>query len=157
MSELTPLRIYDFNLVPSRLLEQLKLGMPVNLDMMRRMGHAAVQTGLSVLYVFADEKHVIRGFMWLTVSPVTESLYVDAVSFDPEFQDGKTPHELIKPILRATKQEFGAKNIFTMTRTPRAAKKHGWQTTRVYLMKVGPAIEEGEESWAESQALSAEG
>lgn len=156
MSEkkLAACRIYDFNLVPDRLLHQLQMETPFNIEMARRVGQGAVKLGMSRLYVFHDEDHVIRGFLWMTFSPITESIYVDAVSFDKDLQDGKTPHQLIRPLIQQVRTELEDRPVYTLTRAPRAAKKHGWQPTRVQLMEAGPEIlkQEEKEQWEESQA-----
>jgi len=83
------IRIFDFNLIPRALIEQIE-GSSYKPE---KIYEFAVDIGtdpFTMLYCLADKDHKIRGFFWGTLNPINESLNIHMYSIEKEYQKGKT-------------------------------------------------------------------
>ena len=81
--ELTPMRIYNLNLVPRRLFEQIK-GVEWNIDRLYAMSENICSNPTNLIYVLFDDDKIIHGLVWAQVNILNENLYVMILSVDEE-------------------------------------------------------------------------
>lgn len=141
MSELKFIQVQDAALIPRRLLEQVK-GLPF--DPQRFYDHWYLMQGpINMLFVIADTDlpDPVVGMLWLTVNMMGDSLDVNLLSMDREYQDGKFPWEVIGPRILTIQRAAGMKHTYWWTRHPKAfIRKTGGQCVQrdLFLMELTP-------------------
>ena len=73
IDELKWIRIYDFNLIPKYLFDQVK-GLNFPMKRVYEFGNDIAKNPFTLLYALADESHRIRGFLWASVNPLDQSI-----------------------------------------------------------------------------------
>ena len=135
--ELKFIRIYDFNLVPRYLMEQVKGG-EVNIDHVIAFGSNLAKDPLTLLYALADGQNRIKGFLWAAVDVFEECIHVNALSVDREYQD-KPGVALLKSAEFLKQQMEGSKlkrKITFATNRPRAFERVGFKRTELVNMEI---------------------
>ena len=88
-NQLTFVRVYDFRLIPVRLLEQVK-GDDYDQNYLLMFGNQLLLQENQLLYAMADKDNVIHGVLWAEFNQVNGWLFVNTLSVDKDFQDGET-------------------------------------------------------------------
>ena len=131
--------INDFSLLPRPLVEQIKPKLP-DVDrfynVLRALSSGRSFWITNYLGVFADHEHVIKGFMWLTLNPITGVLHANMLSVDPAYQNKGILGEA-KNIAQKLMKEVHAEKLTISTRAPNVFKRNGWKISAITLMEVG--------------------
>ena len=106
--ELTFRRIYDFNLVPKYLLEQMP-DKDYDIDRIYQYGRIFVLSPFNFLFVMTDANYVIKGILWLTIDPVMEVMGINVFSVDKEYQSNGKESEARQLTYKFLKEEFPVK------------------------------------------------
>ena len=131
--------INDFSLLPRPLVEQIKPKLP-DVDrfynVLRAFSSGQSFWITNFLGVFADHEHVIKGFMWLTLNPITMELHANMLSVDPAYQSKGILGEA-KNIAQKLMKEVHAEKLTISTRAPKVFERCGWKRDTVVSMEVG--------------------
>ncbi len=131
--------ITDFALIPRPLVEQIKPKLP-DVDrfynVLRAFGASQSFWAVNYLGVFADHEHIIKGFMWLTLNPITMELHANMLSVDPMYQNKGILGEA-KNIAQKLMKEVHAEKLTISTRAPKVFERNGWKRDTVTTMEVG--------------------
>jgi len=131
--------INDFSLLPRPLVEQIKPKLP-DVDrfynVLRAFSSGKSFWITNFLGVFADHEHVIKGFMWLTLNPITMELHANMLSVDPTYQSKGILAEA-KNIAQKLMKEVHAEKLTISTRAPKVFERNGWTRAAITLMEVG--------------------
>ena len=131
--------INDFLLIPRPLVEQIKPKLP-DVDrfynVLRAISSGQAFWAMNYLGVFADHEHVIKGFMWLTLNPITNVLHANMLSVDKAYQNKGILGEA-KNIAQKLMKEVRAEKLTISTRAPMVFERNGWKRAAVTLMEVG--------------------
>jgi len=132
-SELRPVKIYDFRLIPRYLFHQVKGG---NWDFESILGlnDAINATPFNFLFVFVDDDNIIKGFLWGTLNPVTLVFDAFVFSVDKKYQGGDVL-ECIKGFLTNLMNDLGIKQTLFSTTRPKALEKAGFVRSKSILME----------------------
>jgi hypothetical protein len=126
-------RLTDFNQVPDYLLEQVKdrNWSPTTL---KNWGKAIGANPFNfIIGIKAGEK--IIGIFWGTLNPIVEGIFINIVSVDKEYQDGKVTDRAVA-FFRDIVKSTGFSKIYALTSRVRAASRYGWKPTNLVLMEV---------------------
>ncbi len=128
MSSLSFCRIYDMNLIPRSLFQQLKKGdfegySDKDLDRLYLYGQLVGQDRLTQIYAMVDEEKKIRGVLWLSIDPITLVLYVTLCVIDPGFQNYKKNITEVVNFCRKIRQQLGLKKVRAFTKNPNVYTK----------------------------------
>jgi len=81
-------RIFDFNLIPRPLIEQIP-ELPYTTEKLYDYAKAIGRDPFTLLYCLADKDHKIKGFFWGTICPLDESISVHLYSVEKGCQKGE--------------------------------------------------------------------
>jgi len=133
--ELTPMRIYNLNLVPRRLFEQIK-GVEWNIDRLYAMSENICSNPTNLIYVLFDDDKIIHGLVWAQVNILNENLYVMILSVDEEYQGANgAAIDAAALLLNSIRQEANLKKIIWTTTRPKAYEKHGFKRSKKIIME----------------------
>ncbi len=130
--------INDFSLLPRPLVEQIKPKLP-DVDrfynVLRALSSGQSFWAVNYLGVFADHEHVIKGFMWLTLNPITYVLHINMLSVDNAYQNKGILGEA-KNLAQKLMKEVHAEKLTISTRAPRVFAKYGLKPSSVVAMEL---------------------
>lgn len=132
-SELKPVKIYDFRIIPRYLFEQVKGG-NWNFENILGLNDAINATPFNFLFVFVDEENIIKGFLWGALNPVTLVFDAFIYSVDKKYQQGDAL-ECIKGFLTNFMNDLGIKHTQFTTTRPKALEKAGFVRSKLTLME----------------------
>ena len=128
----------DFSLVPRPLIEQIKPAIP-DIDrlyaVMQACGESPSFWAINFVGVFADHQHMVKGFMWFTLNPVTRYLTCNCLSVDREYQ-GRIVVGEAKNIARKLMRDTRAAKLVFQTSRPKAFAKAGFKRAESVLMEL---------------------
>lgn len=130
--------INDFLLIPRPLVEQIKPKLP-DVDrfynVLRAISSGQAFWAMNYLGVFADHEHVIKGFMWLTLNPITGVLHMNMLSVDKAYQNRGILGEA-KNLAQKLMKEVHADKLTISTRAPRVFTKYGLKPSAMTMMEL---------------------
>ena len=124
----------SFDQIPRHLLEQVK-GRQWEVDTLLALGPRILTSPLQFLILMIVEWQAVRGFLWVTACPLTDSLALQAVSVDREYQGSDIPSRTME-VMRELRDELGLARIFALTTRGRALKRHGWAESNLKIMEM---------------------
>lgn len=117
------------NIIPRSLMEQLKDKdefldyTDKDLDRLYLLGQLVGQDRLTQLYAMVDEGKKIRGFLWLSIDPVTLNLWVTLLVIEKGYQNYKRNIENVFQFSKKIKDTLGLKKLKAMSGTPKALQR----------------------------------
>ena len=147
VDDLQWIRIYDFRLIPQELHAQITTT-DINMDRVFQFGDGIARDPLTLLYVLADSKNIIKGFLWAEINIFTERVHINALSLAKEYQAGpadcgefsifKKAVELIQGLLEGSQLK---PEISFATAKPKAFEAFGAKQTKLINMILGLDIQ----------------
>jgi len=130
------IRIFDFNLIPPSLVDQVK---PKEYETERlfQLGPHLVSSPFTLLFVLADKDHVIQGFLWAMLNALDQNLYGQVLSVSREYQDLKGT--LLKQAVNhlvSLKKQIPFRKLYWITTRSEAFEKHGFKKSDRIMMEV---------------------
>jgi len=116
------IRVFDFKLIPRQLFEQIK-GIEWNIDRLYNYGQTVGTNPCTMLYCLVDEEFKIKGFMWASLNPLKETILVNTLSVDKEYQNHGEPLEYAYEFLMDIVSKLDLKGIEWTTTRPRVFQK----------------------------------
>jgi hypothetical protein len=111
---------------------------------LRQTSEGPTLNPFSHLYALVDPDHVVKGFLWFVVDPLTKDLAVQTFSIDKEYWiKGKAVSKLsshIKDIRRKGKLN----KIYWVTNYPKHSERHGFKRSKGVLMEYNEEQENGQ-------------
>ena len=136
-------RIIDPKLIPPKYITQIKdcnftlesFIKVLSADCVQMVDGRAVVNPLNLLFVLANEDFHIKGFSWMVVDPMTNSLIINSFSIDNEFWGSGKAVKLLEE--RALEIKEGAKldRVYWITRCPKHSEKYGFKRSKHVLME----------------------
>lgn len=126
--------INDLNLIPRYLVDQIK-DKDFTTEHFYKMAPIITSNPLGVLGVFSDKESRVKGFMWATISPLSEDLNCHLLSVDKEYQQSTILKEAAGILKKIQNINKCGKIIFTTTR-PKAFEKAGYKYNKHTMMEV---------------------
>ncbi len=142
MSELTFVRIYDFNLIPKSIFKELSKRDFLNyddkdLERLYLFGQLVAQDKLTQVYAMIDEDKIIRGVLWVSIDPIILWLYVVLCVIDKSFQNYKKNITKVFEFCRKIQKDIGLKGVRALTPTPGAyIKMFGAKRSKLTMVEV---------------------
>ena len=131
-SELKAIRLPDFSLIPSYLLEQVKPRFWEPEDLYA-WGNSFRQDPTEFIYGLVNDKREVKGILWFSVDPIIRGIIIEVLSVDPEYQDRKIGPKVwnfLKPIM----ETLGYKRVFAYMKHSKVAEREGWKRTGIELI-----------------------
>jgi len=138
--DLTPLdnlrmiRIFDFNLIPRYLFEQIK-GRQWDVDGFLKVAPGLSANPTTLLYVYADKDHVIQGFLWASVNIFTGNIDGQMLSLNKKYWGyGAVPRAF--EFLGKIRKTLKFNKVTFRTSRARAFTKYGAKPSASVVMEV---------------------
>lgn len=132
--DLKPIRIYDFNLIPKYLIEQVK-GSTWELPQLFKYANSITASPMTHLYAFADTDNIIKGFFWGDINPLNHSLVIHVLSVDKSYWRGRVL-PAVKDFVLLLKKTLGLKGVTWVTTRPKAFARAGFKYSEQTMMKL---------------------
>ncbi len=139
---LTPIRIWDFNLIPRDLMLQLKtkefLGYTEeDLDRLYLFGQLVAQDKFSQIYALVDDEKKIRGVLWLSIDVIMKHLWVTLLVIDKSCQNYKKNMREVFEFSKKIKESLKLKKLRAQTHNPKAYERlFGAKRSKLTTMEV---------------------
>jgi hypothetical protein len=131
----------QFSLIPRRLFEQVK-GTDNITERIYQFGPVALASPLTFLYVLAEEKQLkdgyapVKGILWAEINPLNETLTINVLSLDKEYQGNGIVDKAYEEILKKIQQTERLKKMEMLTTRPEVyEKKHGWRRSDKIILE----------------------
>jgi hypothetical protein len=98
---------------------------------------------LTLVFVLADDRHKIKGFVWATINPLADSLDISAVSLNKKYQKAFGIKALVYPFLNEIKTQLGLTSFRWWTKRREAFMRMGYNATGWELMEYKDDKERG--------------
>ncbi len=135
LDELKIIRIFDFNLIPKYLLEQVK-GSELEVPAFIRGLPILPKDPTVFLYVFADPEHIIKGFLCASVDVIGLNLNAQMLSIDKEYQ-GHGAVLRTKGFLEGVRKQLKLNKIYCCTTRSKALMRlAGAKPAKAVLMEL---------------------
>jgi len=126
--------INDLNLIPRYLVDQIK-DKDCPTERFYKMAPVITGNPLGILGVFCDNESQVKGFMWATISPLSEALHCHLLSVDKEYQRSTILKEATGILKKVQKINNCSKITFNTSR-PKAFEKAGYKCSKHRMMEV---------------------
>jgi len=136
-------RIIDPKLIPPKYIEQIKdrnftlesFVKVLSEDCVSIIDGKVVVNPLNLLFVLANEDFHIKGFSWMVVDPMTNSLIINSFSIDNEFWGSGKAVKFLEE--KAIEIKEGAKldRVYWITRCPKHSEKYGFKRSKSIIME----------------------
>jgi len=140
--KLTPVQIWDFNIIPEEIFRQLKKGdfydyNEKDLERLYALGQFIGQDQTNFIYALVNKEKKIKGVLWLAVDLVTLHLWITLLIIDKEYQKYKANMQELYQFIKGIQKQYGLKKIRALVRAPRTFEKlFGAKKSKSILMEV---------------------
>lgn len=87
------------------------------------------------LYVIADSKNIVKGFLWFIIEPLTKVVVINTFSMDKDYwYKGKAVKVAAKHVKELLKK-LKLKKSYWLTRYPKHSERHGYKRSKSVLME----------------------
>jgi hypothetical protein len=128
------IRIFDLNLIPRDLIEQVK-NTELNTDLLYQIGDNVTSSPFTLLYAISNEESGVVGVLWASVAVIEDTLWGQMASVRKEYQDG-TIIPAMMDFLQKIRGELGLGHLKCITTRPRALERYGWKRSKNIIMEV---------------------
>ena len=87
------------------------------------------------LYVMANDKNSVKGFIWMVIDELTHDLVVKELSVDKSYWEGSETLSVISEFVKELFKKLQLKRILWKTRYPKNSEKLGFKRSREVLME----------------------
>lgn len=132
------IKIYDFNLIPVSLYEQIRdnENPDLNIKLLCKFGNQLFGDGFTYLEALVDDDNVIQGFIWFTVNPVFNSILVDMVSLSKKYQGTGKLSPMVINRMKDLLVKYKFSKIVFATKTPEIFERHGVERSKSIIMEI---------------------
>ncbi|HJU78121.1 MAG TPA: hypothetical protein VJ599_00970 [Nitrososphaeraceae archaeon] len=136
-------RIIDPKLIPPKYIEQIKecnftlesFTKVLSQDCVQIIDGKAIVNPLNLLFVLANPDFQIKGFSWMVVDPMTNSLIINSFSIDNEFWGSGKAVKLLEEKALEIKEGAKLDRVYWITRCPKHSEKYGFKRSKHVLME----------------------
>lgn len=87
------------------------------------------------LYVLADEKNIVKGFLWFIIEGLTQDIFINTFSMDKEYWGkGKAVKRLVDHMSEIIKK-LKVNKVFWLTNYPKHSERYGFKRSCHVLME----------------------
>lgn len=90
---------------------------------------------LSHLYVLADPEYQTKGFVWMTVDPLSKDIVIQTYSVDKEYWKGGGAVDKLCEHVKDIRRKAHLNKIYWITDYPRHSQRHGFKQSKSVLME----------------------
>lgn len=133
-TQLKFVKVEDINVVPRYLFEQVKPDV-YDVEKLYEWAPVLLNNPMNLMGVFVDKKESVKGVMWCTFNPITDTINVNTLSIDRSYW-GMGIIDEANGILDKFKKKLGASKIACVTSRPNALiSKGGFNTSNLVLLE----------------------
>lgn len=103
-------------------------------ETLKRWGALIGANPFNIIVGIMDGKKMV-GLFWGAIDPVAECIFINIVSVDKEYQDGKVIQRAVS-FFKDIGKELGLSRVFALSSRAKAGLKLGWKDTKLRLMEV---------------------
>lgn len=89
----------------------------------------------NLLWVLVDDQNHVKGFCWMVVDPLGESLVINSFSIDNAYWGNGSAVKVLEDKAREIKEGANLSKVYWITRCPRHSERHGWKRSKHTLME----------------------
>lgn len=143
IDELEWIRIFDPYLIPQYLVEQIKERFfsterfykhQKMVCLLNEHGNLTLNP-LNLLFVLVDKEHVIKGFFWGVVDPLSNALVINSFSMDDSYWGEGKSVRLLEAKAKEIQEGAELDKIYWITRCPKHSEKYGFKRSKHVLME----------------------
>lgn len=87
------------------------------------------------LYVLTDDKHIVKGFLWFVLDPLTKNVLINTYSIDKEYWNSGKAVKYLADHMKKILKILELKTIYWVTRYPKHSERYGFKKARGTLME----------------------
>jgi N-acetylglutamate synthase-like GNAT family acetyltransferase len=98
---------------------------------------------LNLLFVIANESNHVKGFLWCSISPLTNELVINSFSMHKDYWCKGGAVQLVESKVKELMKEINLNRVLWITNYPRHSEKFGFKRAKGVLMEYQEEEEDG--------------
>jgi len=91
------------------------------------------------VYILADTENLVKGFVWLTIDPLSKDIIIQTYSVDKDYWGrGQAVKKLIDHVM-AIRNKAKLNKVFWLTPYPKHSMRYGFSPSKQILMEYDPS------------------
>ncbi len=136
-------RIFDPDHIPIKYVEQIKdrqftvekFYTMQKMACIEQVDGKMVLNPCNLLYVLTNEENIVKGFCWMVVDPLSDSLVINSFSMDNEYWGNGKSVRLLEAKAKEIQEGAKLERIYWITRCPKHSEKYGFKRSKHILME----------------------
>ncbi len=145
------IRIFDPTHIPVELVQQVrdrkfsveKFYEYQSIVCVSKTEHGMVVNPLNLLYVIANEKTKVVGFLWAVVSPLSQDLVINTFSMNKDYWGKGDAVTLVTNKCKEILKEANLSRVYWITNYPKHSERYGFKRAKGVLMEYNLGVEDG--------------
>lgn len=150
-SKLKFIRIFDPSHIPVELVQQVrdrkfsveKFYEYQSIVCVSKTEHGMVVNPLNLLFVIANEKTKVVGFLWAVVSPLSQDLVINTFSMNKDYWGKGDAVTLVTNKCKEILKEANLSRVYWITNYPKHSERYGFKRAKGVLMEFNLGGEDG--------------
>ena len=148
--ELRWVRVFTIEHLPNYLVEQVRHRtysveefykyQQINLLMQGKEG--IVLNPFNHVYILADKENLVKGFLWMTIDPLSKDIFIQTYSVDKEYWGKGLAVKKLADHVKEIRNKAKLNKIFWHTDYPKHSERYGFKRSSSILMEYDPVKEE---------------
>lgn len=105
--------------------------------------HGLVVNPLNLLFVIANEKTKVVGFLWAVVSPLSQDLVINTFSMNKDYWGKGDAVTLVTNKCKEIMKEANLSRVYWITNYPKHSERYGFKRAKGVLMEFNLGEEDG--------------
>ncbi len=87
------------------------------------------------LYVLADEKNIVKGYLWFIIDVLSKNIFINTFSMDKEYWGKGQAVKRLCDHMKEVIKKLKIKKVTWITNYPKHSERHGFKRSRSVLME----------------------
>ena len=154
IDELKWIRAFSPDVIPKYLVEQIRrrdfsvddFYKYQNLNCLMQGSEGTILNPFNHLYVLANDKNFVKGFLWFVISPLSKEIIINTFSVDKEYWGGGAAVKKLSDHIKEILKKLQLKKVFWINTYPKHSERYGFHRSRNILMEYNLEEEQEKES-----------
>jgi len=164
IDELRWVRAFSAEIIPSYLVEQIRDRDYSVEDFYKYQAINCTDSGkdgitlnpFHHLYVLANKEHMVKGFLWFVIDPLSKDMVVNIYSVDKAYWNGGGAVKKAVDHFKEVKNKLHLDKVFWITNYPKHSERHGFKRCKSVIMEYTGEEEDGREGHIDGGHIQAE-
>lgn len=145
------IRIFDPGHIPVELIQQVrdrkydveKFYEYQSIVCVSKTEHGLIMNPLNLLFVIVNENKKVVGFLWCSVSPLSQDLVINTFSMTKDYWGKGEAVDLVTKKCKEILKESGLSRVYWITNYPKHSERYGFKRAKGVLMEFNLGEEYG--------------